>query len=151
MRYKDKTGMLTKVATGGGGQPVDLIGTNQAPGFHHEWSPAGDWIAYSAGQELRLISPDGKQNRTLSKTGFRAWTFQRDGSQIYGLKRGKDRRWEVGAINVATAAERTIATLDIPPRTDARLISLHPDGKRFLTSLSTGSSDIWIIEGARPD
>ena len=150
-RYKDKTGKLTKVATGGGGQPVDLVGTNQAPGFPIAWSPAGDCIAFSVGQELRVISPDGKQTRTLSKTGFRAWTFQRDGSHIYGLRRGKDRRWELGSIHVATGIERSLVALDLPPGVDVGVMSLHPDGKRFLTSINKTTSDLWIIDGVPPN
>jgi hypothetical protein len=49
---------------------------------------------------------------------------------------------------VKTAGDRLLAPLDFPASTANLLgFSLHPDGKRFLTSIAKWPYDIWLLEG----
>jgi eukaryotic-like serine/threonine-protein kinase len=145
-------GVLSKVASSLTGQPVDLVTTGSSPGNAVRWSPAGDWIAYLAGAgpetaEVRLVSPDGRRQRTLLEKAYTAWCFDRTGSHIYGVRRGDGRQWELRAVDVASGAERKIAQLEIAPEIQVTHISLHPDGKRLLASIARQFSEIWMIDG----
>ena len=41
-----------------------------------------------------------------------------------------------------------LAPIDLPASTDTMVgFSLHPDGKRFLTSIGKWPWDIWMLEG----
>lgn len=115
------------------------------------WSPAGDWIAYPSGDGIDLVSPDGRSTRTLSKRTFAAYGFSRDGSQIYGIflnTTGQGAQWQLFSVNVNTGAERFLAPVDLPASADSLAgFSIHPDGKRFLTSFSKFPFDIWLLEG----
>jgi hypothetical protein len=52
------------------------------------------------------------------------------------------------SIEVATRRERPLVTLDLPAATQGLTgFSLHPDGKRFATSISIWPTDIWMLEG----
>jgi hypothetical protein len=82
------------------------------------WSPAGDWIAYPAADGIDVISPDGKSTRNLTSRKFLAYGFSKDGSQFF------------------PASVDRIAGF-----------SIHPDGKRFLTSVAKFPFDIWMLEG----
>jgi hypothetical protein len=54
-------------------------------------------------------------------------------------------------VDVATGAEKILASLDLPASTAAISgFSLHPDGKRFLTSIAKRPYDIWMLEGFQP-
>ena len=47
-----------------------------------------------------------------------------------------------------TGAEKMLAPIDLPASAGNILgFSLHPDGKRFLTSVSKWPFDIWMLEG----
>jgi hypothetical protein len=51
-------------------------------------------------------------------------------------------------LNVKTGAEKLLAPVDLPASADDMLgFSLHPDGKRFLTSIAKWLYDIWMLEG----
>jgi Tol biopolymer transport system component len=143
---------VTKIPSGGG-NPVDLVEGGRIPGFPVRWSPAGDWIAYSSVSPpnvLRLVSPDGSKKRTLLENGYQAWTFDRSGSRIYGLRRGEGRRWEMWLVDVDTGVERRVVVLNIPVERDVMSsLSLHPDGTRFLAGIEIATSDLWIIEGVQ--
>lgn len=139
-------GWITKVSSSGG-QPVDVVAVNQGPGFSIQWSPANNGIAYStAGGELSMTSIDGKSQRVLSKSSYAAWTFDRQGSHIYGLRRGEGRKWQVWRIDAVSGVERRIVVLDTPVDVELRTLSMHPDAKRFLATYTTSSSDIWLID-----
>ena len=52
------------------------------------------------------------------------------------------------SVNVKTGAERFLAPVDLPASADSLAgFSIHPDGKRFLTSFSKFPFDIWLLEG----
>ena len=72
------------------------------------WSPAGDWIAYPAADGIDLISPDGKSTRKLTSRKFLAYSFSKDGSQLYGIfqnttgraTNGNAAQWQLYSVNV---------------------------------------------------
>ena len=87
-----------------------------------------------------MISPDGKSKRTLTKRRFLACNFSKDGSQVYGIfhnTTGEGPEWQLYALNVKTAAEKLLTPVEFPPATSGLAgFSIHPDGKRFLTSIA---------------
>jgi Tol biopolymer transport system component/predicted Ser/Thr protein kinase len=115
------------------------------------WSPAGDWIAYPAADGIDLISPDGKSPRNLTSRKFLAYGFSRDGIQFYGVFQnttGNGAQWQLYSVNVKTGAEKFLAPIDLPASVDRMAgFSIHPDGKRFLTSVAKFPFDIWMLEG----
>jgi len=115
------------------------------------WSPAGDWIAYPAADGIDLISPDGKSPRNLTSRKFLAYGFSKDGSQFYGIFQnttGTGAQWQLYSVNVKSGAEKFLAPIDLPASVDRIAgFSIHPDGKRFLTSVAEFPFDIWMLEG----
>ena len=115
------------------------------------WSPAGDWIAYPAADGIDLISPDGKSTRNLTSRKFLAYGFSKDGSQFYGVFQnttGNGAQWQLYSVNVKSGAEKFLAPIDLPASVDRMAgFSIHPDGKRFLTSVAKFPFDIWMLEG----
>ncbi len=145
-------GFVSKISSSGTGQPIDLASTGASPGLPARWSPAGDWIGYistaSEGRaELRLVTPDGKKQRTLLENPYLAWCFDATGSRIYGVRRGDDKQWVLWAVDVGSGVERKISQLAVDPQFQVNHVSLHPDGKRLLASIQKESSDIWMIDG----
>lgn len=109
---------------------------------------------YPVADGLDLISPDGKSTRKLTARKFLAYNFSRDGSQVYGIFQnttGNGAQWQLYAVNVKTGAEKLLAPLDLPASTDNLAgFSIHPDSKRFLTSIAKWPFDIWMLEGFDP-
>jgi hypothetical protein len=116
-----------------------------------KWSPTGDWILYPTQDGLSLVSPDGKTNRKLTERRLLIGGFSKDGSQVFGVYRnttGDGAQWQLYSVDVKTGADKFLAALDLPAATDALVgFSLHPDGKRFLTSIAKWPYDIWMLEG----
>ena len=51
-------------------------------------------------------------------------------------------------MNVKTGAEKFLAPIELPASVDRMAgFSIHPDGKRFLTSVAKFPFDIWMLEG----
>jgi serine/threonine protein kinase len=119
-----------------------------------QWSPAGDWIAYRSADGTSMISPDGKTPRILTARILLAFAFSKDGAQVYGVVRNTEAQgalWELRSIDVKSGADRLLAPLDFPAYTaNIAGFSLHPDGKRFLTSIAKWPYDIWMLEGFDP-
>jgi dipeptidyl aminopeptidase/acylaminoacyl peptidase len=144
---------VVKLRATPGGVPVALTTVNPVanPRLGTRWSRAGDWIAYPSEDGIDVISPDGQSRRTLTKRAFGAYGFSRDGSQIYGIFRnttGQGALWQLFSVSVKTGAEKFLAPVDLPASADSLAgFSLHPDGKRFLTSFSKFPFDIWMLEG----
>ncbi|MDQ2947328.1 MAG: protein kinase [Acidobacteriota bacterium] len=150
-RFASEATRISKTASGGGSAPVDILTVkSNTPGFPVKWSPSGDWIAYSAMGELSIVTPDGKSNRTLREKGFPGGAFSNDGSRIYGLRRGEGRKWELYEVQIPSGVERRLTAIDLPPAYEMRGMSLHPDGKRYLSTVRKVSSDIWLVDGLIP-
>ena len=116
-----------------------------------QWSPTGEWIAYPSGEGISMISPDGNTVRKLTARQLTAFAFSKDGAQVYGIYRnttGDGAQWQLYSVDVKTGAEKMLAPIDLPPSTEkVGGFSLHPDGKRFLTSIAKWPFDIWMLEG----
>jgi serine/threonine protein kinase len=67
------------------------------------WSPRGDWIALADLGGLRVVSPDGKQDRLLSRREFytSAYGFSKDGQALYGIAPAANRRITVLRVDIA--------------------------------------------------
>jgi Tol biopolymer transport system component len=120
------------------------------------WSPRGDWIVFRDGDLLRIVSPDGKQNRVINQRPWETYGWSKDGSALYGIASGEDHRLVLGKIDVASGKESQIADLGpIPPAFDLaenfneypyRGFSLNPDGKSFLTSALRSKMQIYLMK-----
>ncbi len=147
---------VVKIRAAPAGVPVALTDVSPQANLRlgTRWSPAGDWIAYPSAGGIDLISPDGKSTRTLTTRAFAAYGFSREGSQIYGIFQnttGQGGQWQLFSVNVKTGAERFLAPVDLPASADSLAgFSIHPDGRRFLTSFSKFPFDIWMLEGFPP-
>jgi Tol biopolymer transport system component len=147
---------VVKVKPVTGATPVALAASNpvitQFGGA--EWSPAGNWILYQSARGMALVSADGTVNRELNPHKFLAYAFSKDGRQVFGIfdnTTGSGAEWQLYSVDVATGAEKMLAPLDLPASTNAIAgLSLHPDGKRFLTSIAKWPYDIWMLEGFQP-
>ncbi len=89
--------------------------------------------------------------RTLTPRKFEVYGFSRDGSQLYGVFQnttGNGAQWQLYSVNVKTGAEKFLAPIDLPASIDNLAgFSVHPDGKRFLTSVAKFPFNIWMLEG----
>ncbi len=154
LRQEGGATKLVKIRATPGAAPVILADAQVWGRLLPQWSPLGDWILYPAAGGLDLISPDGKSKRTLTKRQLLAFNFSRDGSQVYGIfhnTTGEGAEWQLYAVNVKTAAEKLLTPVDLPPATGLLAgFSIHPDGKRALTSIAKVSDQIWMLEGFEP-
>ena len=144
---------LLKMRPAAGATPVVLAKAAPAVGELSmiQWSPTGDWIAYPSVEGISMVSPDGDTVRKLTAGFLLAYSFSKDGAQVYGIMEnttGEGPQWQLHSIDVKTGAERMLAPVDLPASTaDIAGFSLHPDGKRFLTSIAKRPYDIWMLEG----
>lgn len=145
-RYLGGKWEIAKAPSGGGGQPLRIIDGGD-PGTVIDWSPNGETMVYGDPAGLHLVSPDGTSPRTLRKVRPLVWGLSKDGSNIYLLRRPPGSGWELAAINIANGEETKLGDLDLPAQAGVRGFSLHPDGKRFATSVNISKRDIWILEG----
>lgn len=139
----------------GGNAPGEVL-TDMAAIQLVRWSPRGDWIMFRDGDTLRLVSPDGKQNRLMSQRPWETYGWSKDGMAVYGIASGENHRLLLGKIDVATGKESRIGDLGaIPPAFDLaenfnefpyRGFSLHPDGKSFLTSMLRAKMQIYLMK-----
>ena len=61
---------------------------------------------------------------------------------------GKRAQRQLYSVDVKTGADKFLAPVDLPASTDSIAgFSVHPDGKRFLTSIAKWPFDIWMMEG----
>jgi serine/threonine protein kinase len=150
----DEKPAILKARVGGSG-PAEFV-AYQASSFPPRWSPRGDWIAFRDGDALRIVSPDGRQNRVVSGRIWQTYGWSKDGTGVYGIAYGANRRLILGRVDVATQKETEIADLGpIPPAFDIgdslnefpyRGFSLHPDGHSFLTSVLKIKTQIYLMK-----
>ncbi len=155
LRRRESEQDLAKVRAAPGATPIVLAksdAVNYRGNFGGtQWSPAGDWILYPAARGLKLISPDGKTTRELTARKFQAYNFSSDGGQVYGIFQNTSGEGALGqlySVNIGTGVEKLVAPVDLPPSAGRVVgMSIHPDGKRFLTSVMKLPFDIWMLEG----
>jgi serine/threonine protein kinase len=147
---------LYKVRAGAGTAPEIL--SNAAPAVAGyaviQWSPRDDGILYMDAGGMSMVSEDGKTVRKVTSRKLNAYGFSKDGGQVFGIFKNTTRdgaEWQLYSVNVATGAEKMLAPLEFPAFTGSvNGFSLHPDGKRFLTSIAMWPFDIWMLEGFDP-
>ena len=144
---------LAKIRAAPGSSPVTLS-SQIITGVSYpmtQWSPAGDAILYRDPDGLLLISPSGGMPRRLSSRRLAAFTFSKDGRAVLGIFHntgGDGDEWQLYSIDAKSGAEKLIAPVDLPASADSVAgFSLHPDGKRVLTSIAKWPYDIWMMEG----
>ncbi|HEY7391639.1 MAG TPA: protein kinase [Bryobacteraceae bacterium] len=160
VRLVENAAQLVKVRPGSPEAPVVLATVPLARAappslyFRLQWSPVGDWILYSdpkANFSPSLIRPDGRDSHRLSTRQFATFGFSNDGKQVIGIYRNTNpegSEWQMYAVDVASGAEKLLGAVDLPAATESLAgFSLHPDGKRFLTSIAKWPFDIWMMEG----
>jgi serine/threonine protein kinase len=84
-------------------------------------------------------------------------SFSKDGSQLYAIfqdttaqdtEHASAVQWQLFTVDVKSGAEKSLSAIDLPVSVDNLAgFSIHPDGKRFLTSVAVWPFDIWMIEG----
>ena len=152
--YRDGRFAVMKARVGASAPPEFLIYTVRP--FPVRWSPRGDWIAFRDGDLLRMVSPDGQQNRVISQRIWETYGWSKDGSALYGIGYGENHRLFLGTIDIATGKETEAADLGpVPAAFDLadsmndfsyRGFSLHPDGKSFLTSVFRMKTQIYLMK-----
>ena len=148
---------IVKIRAGAAASPIILaeLDSAESPNWNNypivQWSPAGDWIVYPTRDGLSLISPDGKTTRKLTSRKLLVSGFSKDGAQLFGILRnttGDGAQWQLFSVDVKTGADKLLGPVDLPASTDSLAgFSLHPDGKRFLTSIAKWPFHIWMMEG----
>ena len=148
-RVLPKAQLMKAPAGGGAPVPIATIERTQGQGpTSTAWSPTGEWIAWAA-DTLTLYSPDGKQNKKLGGAGF-GWQvgFSRDGKTLYTyyIDR-KERVWVLDSFDVGSGRQRRIGKIDLDFWAVLSGFGLHPEGNRFLATLTKRNSDIVLLEG----
>jgi Tol biopolymer transport system component len=120
------------------------------------WSPRGDWIAFDDTAGLRIVSPDGKQDRMISPRHWQTYGWSHDGASLYGIASIENRRLSLARMEVASGRETRLADLgpmtastrlaDLVGTFEYRGFSLNPDGKSFLTSVYRARMDLCLLE-----
>jgi len=160
IRFENNVAQMVKIRPGSAEAPV-VLGSAQLSRtlpagiyMRMQWSPSGEWIAYADPKEnfgVSLVSPDGQTTRKLTSRQFATFGFSKDGSQVFGIYRNTNpdgAEWQMYSVDVKSGAEKLLGAVDLPPATESLAgFSLHPDGKRFLTSIAKWPFDIWMLEG----
>ena len=143
---------LMKMRVGGNSPPEFL--TYMAAQQPVRWSPRTDWILFSDGEALRVIRPDGSDNRLISQHRWETYGWSKDGS-VYGVFRNDNRHEILGTIDLRTSREKLVADLGgVSPAFDLaasmnqiayRGFSMNPDGKSFLTSTMRSKTQIYMM------
>lgn len=140
---------VAKAPSGGSGKPVHLAEGGDEGG-RIDWSPSGEWIAYRDLHEgLQLVSPDGKARRRIGNLQSSAFGFSKDGSKVYVVHRAANGSWRLAAINVGNGVTEKVFDLNLSSDIEVAGFSLHPDGNRFATAISTVKRSLWVLEGFR--
>ena len=131
----------------GGGAAVRIGEASEGRGGT-TWSPDGNWIChYDRAGLLRVVSADGKVEKTFASTETESFGFSPDGETLYAVRRTAARKWELASLRVPDGAPQKSVPLNLPASATVAGFSLHPDGKSFLTSVSKPRYDIWLMEG----
>lgn len=98
--YRDGTTHLYVVAADGASAPVPLnVSTGDDTTI--SWSQDGEWLVYSAGQDIHVVRPDGSGHRNVTPTAGLPEeypTFRRNGRISFSanLSVGGQDAWEIG-------------------------------------------------------
>ena len=119
-----------------------------------QWSPDGLWITVELEDGIYAVSPEGPEQRLISRDPWIVHTWARDSKSLLAIRQSDDNRLQLASIDVVTQAVR-ILNPDlgpVPPTTPPlRGFSLSPDGTRLLTSIARLRGDIHILDGFERD
>ena len=146
---------LMIVKTSGNAAPVVL--REAVESAIPDWSPTGDWITFPDDKGWNLVSPDGKNSKSLGKTRVPYLAFSKSGKLLYGIRwnqTGDLTKGTLFSLDPATLKEKVIkeVTADLLPGTSSWpgiRFSLAPDGKSFVYSTATSRKDLWMLQGYR--
>jgi len=116
------------------------------------WSPDGEWISYTDEKgNWNIISPDGKNQRSVGEPKTIQMTFSQDSKLLYGIRVETD-RCILYSIDIATKQEKTFGefSADFAPASPTNpgiQLSVAPDGKSILFPARRTSSSLWMLEG----
>jgi serine/threonine protein kinase/Tol biopolymer transport system component len=143
---------LAIVSTSGNAPSTTLVdlGTGYY-GMLPTWLPTGDWIAYADASGWHLISPDGKQHKSLGDIGALNLAFTKDGKTAYGLHTDGI-TWSLFSLNVDSGKVTELKQLsdDAAPMSrynPGTRFSMAPDGKSFAYSTGRSQSSLWLLQG----
>ncbi|HVM33797.1 MAG TPA: hypothetical protein VM784_00425 [Actinomycetota bacterium] len=104
------------VADADGGNPVRITPDGESA-LDPRWSPDGRWIAYSShdpsqtpSQALRLISPDGRERRTIAPGGVTAIDWAPEGSRLSYVRGAPGAPGNLYTVDVGSGTETLVAT-----------------------------------------
>ena len=151
---RDQRFEVLKIRVGANTTP-ELV-TYAESGSPVAWSPLGDRIAFRDGNRMRIVSPDGKEDRIVAQLRWEAYGWSKDGSALYGIAADENRHLILRRVETASGIESKITDLGAAsPGFDLanhqgvfwyRGFSPHPDGKSFLTSVYRMKSHLWLME-----
>ena len=130
----------------GGGQPV-VLEDAEAGGSETDWSRSGEWICHMRRGSLRLVRQTARVMPKPRVPEITALGFSPDSTTVYALRRNPARHWELASFSVPGAQLKQVVALDIPVSAAVNFLSVHPDGKRLITSVGRRRYDIWLLEG----
>ena len=147
--WTDRQWKLAKVRVGSGEAPV-VLRTDGVPNATPSWSPNDDWITWETEHGFVLVSPDGKQQRTLSDDHWFVHTWSKDGSRIFGIRETEQLRLSLVALDAHTGKERILADLGPSPPVNnpVKGLSVSADGL-VVTSLVHLRGDLWSVGDVR--
>ena len=124
-----------------------------------DWSPSGDWITFRDDKGWNLISPDGKNSKSLGKINTWYLAFSKSGKLLYGIQwkdaeTDNDRGATLFSLDPVTLKQKAIKALSRDFWPGSRSwpgirFSLTPDGKSFVYSTATSRMDLWMLQGYR--
>jgi Tol biopolymer transport system component len=142
---------LARVRVGTGQPPEVVLPGLPRLGSRAKWSPDGRLIACDTTDGLMVVSADGKDSRLLSEDSWIAFTWSRDGREIYGLRESDERprHYMLAALDSESGRERIInPDVGVIPPAWQPLRGLEAIGDgTLLTSVARARSDIWLMEG----
>jgi Tol biopolymer transport system component/predicted Ser/Thr protein kinase len=155
IRYDVHKVVLMTVKASGEATPTILRDNlRDNPGlFVPSWSPDGKWILYRGdpGGGWGLISPDGKDQRSIGEPKAVAAVFSADSKKVYGI-RVEPAKNTLFSLDLATNESKTIGEIarDFTPASfdsPGLRFTLSPDGKSLLYPAFRRSRSLWMMEG----
>jgi Tol biopolymer transport system component len=147
-QWNDRDWELAKVRVGSGEGPV-VLRKDGVANATPRWSPLDDWITWETAEGMVLVSPDGTNERELSKEQWLIHTWSGDGSGIIGIKETDDLRLSLIALNVKTNKETVLA--DLGPSSafnnPVKGLTLMDGGRAVATSIVRPRGDLWLASG----
>jgi hypothetical protein len=79
-----------------------------------------------------------------------SFRFSHDGSRLFAVRHGENRRWELTIWDVAAGRELRVIELPVAAAADLQSLALSLDDAHIIVSAGTNTSDIWLLEQFEP-